>query len=189
MAAKIASLIPVERIERAIVVLRGEKVMLDVDLAALYGVETGQLNRAVARNSKRFPLDFMFQLSEEEVEILKCQFGISSSGWGGRRRSRPFAFTEQGVAMLSSVLRSSQAVEVNIEIMRAFVRLRHWAATNAELARRIDELEAKYDGQFTAIFDALRQLTTPPTNAPREMGYHTLISRPPKRATGSRRRI
>jgi hypothetical protein len=91
--------------------------------------------------------------------------------------------------MLSSVLRSPQAVEVNIEIMRAFVRLRHWAATNAELARRIDELEAKYDGQFTAIFDALRRLTTPPKGSPREMGYHTLVSRPPKKSTDSRRRI
>ena len=188
MTRKQTSLISTERIERAILVIRGQKVMLDSDLAALYGVETGHLNRAVARNAARFPSDFMFQLSEEEVEILKCQFGISSSGWGGRRRSLPYAFTEQGVAMLSSVLRSPQAVSVNIEIMRAFVRLRHWAATNAELARRIDELEKKYDGQFTVIFDALRKLTAPPGTNPREMGYHTLVRRPAEKAATSRRR-
>jgi hypothetical protein len=188
MAKSSSSLVPLARIERAILLIRDQKVMLDADLAALYGVETSHLNRAVARNAERFPPDFMFQLSKEEDEILKCQFGISSSGWGGRRRSLPFVFTEQGVAMLSSVLRSSRAVEVNIEIIRAFVRLRHWAATNAELTRRIDELEKKYDGQFKAIFDALRQLMTPPSDPPREMGYHTLVSRPAKQSTSSRRR-
>jgi hypothetical protein len=175
------SIIAPERIESAILVIREQRVMLDRDLAALYGVTTANLNKAVARNRERFPPDFMFQLTAEEVEILKCQTGISSSGWGGRRRSRPYAFTEQGVAMLSSVLRSARAVDVNIEIMRAFVRLRHWAASNAELARRIDELEEKYDGQFTAVFDALRKLMAPPLSRPREMGYHTLVRRAPKK--------
>lgn len=117
------SLIPAERIQRAIFLVRGEKVMVDSDLAALYGVQTGALNRAIKRNSGRFPADFMFQLTVEEAENLKCQFGIST-GWGGRRRSLPYAFTEQGVAMLSSVLHSERAVQVNVAIMRAFVQLR-----------------------------------------------------------------
>lgn len=153
-------LIPTERIERAILLLRGQKVMLDRDLAELYGVETGALNRAVSRNIDRFPEDFMFQLTPEEFEDLKCQFGIASR-WGGRR-TPPYAFTEQGVAMLSSVLRSPQAVEVNIAIMRAFVKLRELLASNTELSRRLDELEAKYDQQFKIVFDAIRQLMTPP---------------------------
>src|SRR5712671_5834711 len=123
------SLIPMERIERAILLIRGEKVMLDSDLAELYGVETGALNRAVKRNVNRFPLDFMFQLTPKEAENLKCQFGISSSSYGGRRRSFPYAFTEQGVAMLSSVLNSERAVAVNIGIMRAFVKLRQMLAS------------------------------------------------------------
>jgi hypothetical protein len=168
--------------------LRGEKVMLDRDLAKLYGVTTKNLNRAVARNRERFPPDFMFQLDEEEAKLLRSQIVTSKEGRGGRRY-RPYAFTEQGVAMLSSVLRSARAVDVNIEIMRAFVRLRHWAVSNAELGRRIDELEKKYDGQFTAIFDALRQLMAPPADdTPREMGYHTLVSRPGNKSATSRRR-
>src|SRR6185369_5985925 len=142
------NLIPLERIERAILLIRGQKVILDTDLAALYGVETGALNRAVKRNLSRFPSDFMLQLTLEEVKILKCQIGISSSGHGGRRRSLPYVFTEQGVAMLSSVLNSDRAVAVNIEIMRAFVRLRQMLATNAELARKLEALEKKYDTQF-----------------------------------------
>lgn len=128
----------------------------------------------------------MFQLTKEEMDVLRSQQLIASKR---NIRHLPFAFTEQGVAMLSSVLRSQRAVDVNIEIMRAFVRLRHWAASNAELARRIDELERKYDGQFTAIFDALRQLMAPPSdNAPREMGYHTLVRRPADKSASSRRR-
>jgi hypothetical protein len=167
------ALIPPERIEHAILLLRGQKVMIDADLAALYAVETGQLVRAVKRNIDRCPDDFAFQLSQKEFTNLKCQTGISSA-WGGRR-SRPWAFTEQGVAMLSSVLRSKRAVHVNIEIMRAFVRLRELMATHADLARRLDELEKKYDKQFVSVFDAIRQLMTPPKDEKREIGYHTLI--------------
>jgi hypothetical protein len=164
--------IPMERIERVILSIRGEKVMLDSDLAELYGVETGALNRAVRRNANRFPEDFMFQLTSKEAEILKCQIGISSSGHGGRRRSLPFAFTEQGVAMLSSVLHSDRAVRVNIEIMRAFVRLRQMLASNAELARKLVALEKKYDAQFKVVFDAIRRLMSPPESKRREIGFH-----------------
>jgi hypothetical protein len=167
------ALIPPDRIERAILLLRGQKVMIDADLAALYAVETKQLVRAVKRNIDRFPDDFAFQLSQKEFTDLKCQTGTSSS-WGGRR-SRPWAFTEHGVAMLSSVLRSKRAVQVNIEIMRAFVRIRELLATHADLARRLDELEKKYDKQFAVVFDAIRQLMAPPKEAKREIGYHTLI--------------
>ena len=146
--------------------------MLDSDLAEMYGVETKESLRAVRRNIGRFPEDFAYQLTQQEFTILRRQFGTSSS-WGGRR-SRPWAFTEQGVAMLSSVLRSPRAVEVNVEIMRAFVRMRRWAIGYAELARRIDELEAKYDGQFALVFDALRKLMEPPAGPAREMGFHTI---------------
>ena len=171
-SAKSGTLIPSERIERAILLVRNQKVMLDADLAALYGVETKVLVRAVKRNSERFPTDFMFQLSSEEFDDLRCRFGTSSS-WGGRRYA-PYAFTEQGVAMLSGVLRSPRAVAVNIEIMRTFVRLREILATHGELARRLDELEKKYDRQFAVVFDAIRQLTASRTRACGEMGYHTL---------------
>ena len=176
MAKKTSSLIPVERIQRAILLIRGQKVLLDADLAELYGVETKALVRAVKRNSERFPADFMFQLSAEEFEDLRCQFGTSSS-WGGRRYA-PYVFTEQGVAMLSSVLRSPRAAAVNIEIMRAFVRLREILGSHADLARRLDELERQFhehDEQFAVVFDALRQLMEPPQTEPPEVGYHTLI--------------
>ena len=153
------AMIPMERITRAILLIRGQKVMLDTDLAELYNVDTGALNRAVKRNSGRFPDDFMFQLSLEEAERLRCQFGISSRGG---RRYRPYAFTEQGVAMLSSVLRSERAVRVNIEIMRAFVQLRQMLSSHADLARKLAEVEKKYDAQFKVVFDAIRELTTPP---------------------------
>ena len=132
------SIIPVERIENHILLIRGHKVLLDSDLAELYGVETGALTRAVRRNIDRFPDDFMFQLTNDEFEDLKSQSGISS--WGGRRYA-PYAFTEQGVAMLSSVLHSPRAVQVNIEIMRTFVRLRQMLASNTELARKLHNLE------------------------------------------------
>jgi hypothetical protein len=164
--------IPIERIARAILVIRREKVMLDSDLAALYGVTTGNLNKAVKRNAERFPIDFMFQLDAEEVANLKFQFGISS--WGGRRR-RPYAFTEQGVAMLSSVLNSERAVKVNIAIMRAFVQLRETLDTNRELARKFSELEkrvGKHDDEIAAILEAIRQLMAPPEKARREIGFH-----------------
>src|SRR5438132_10623982 len=166
--AESESLIPAERIERSILLIRGQKVMLDRDLADLYGVETKTLNRAVRRNLDRFPSDFMFQLTLKELTDLRCQIGTSS--WGGRRYL-PRAFTEQGVAMLSSVLNSKRAVRVNIEIMRAFVRLRQMLATHAELARKIEALEKKYDAQFKVVFDAIRQLMEPAPTKRREIGF------------------
>jgi hypothetical protein len=170
------SVVPVERIEQHILLIRGEKVMLDSDLAVLYGVTTGALNRAVDRNKDRFPADFMFELSAQEYENLKSRFGISSSHGG--RRSRPHAFTEQGVAMLSSVLKSKRAVQVNVEIMRTFVRLRQMLATHADLARKLVELEKKYDHNFKVVFDALRELMMPPPDKKRRpIGYHGESSR------------
>jgi len=164
------AVVPVERIERSILFIRSQKVMLDKDLAELYGVTTGNLNRAVTRNLERFPDDFMFQLSKDESDDLIFHFGTSS--WGGTRK-RPRAFTEQGVAMLSSVLRSRRAVQVNVEIMRAFVRLRQMLASHEELARKLDALERKYDTQFKAVFDAIRNLMTPPTPSRRRLGFET----------------
>jgi phage regulator Rha-like protein len=157
-----------EVIEKKIVLLRGQKVILDSQIAELYGVETKVLKRAVRRNKDRFPADFMMQLTGEEAEILRCQFGTSS--WGGRRYL-PYAFTEQGVAMLSSVLQSKRAIQVNIEIMRAFVRLREILATHKDLARKLEELEQKYDKQFRVVFEAIRELMTPPSPAKRRIGF------------------
>ena len=168
-------IIPIERIARLIFVFREQKVMLDSDLAILYGVSTGHLNRAVKRNSDRFPPDFMFQLSLEEVDFLKCQLGISKPSRGGRRRSRPFVFTEQGVAMLSSVLQSERAVKINIAIMRAFMKLREALETNRELARKFSELEqhvGKHDEEIAAILEAMRQLMAAPEKTRREIGFH-----------------
>jgi len=146
--------------------------MLDSDLAELYGVETSNLNKAVKRNIDRFPTDFMFQLSKQEAERLRFQDGTSNTGRGGRRY-RPYVFTEQGVAMLSSVLRSKQAVQVNIAIMRTFVRLREMLASHKKLARKLEELERKYDAQFKVVFDAIRQLMVPSTPAQkRRIGFH-----------------
>jgi hypothetical protein len=139
--------------------------MLDKDLAALYGVSTGNLNRAVQRNRDRFPEDFMFRLTADEFDGLSFHFGISNSRGG--RRYRPYAFTEQGVAMLSSILRSKRAALVNIEIMRAFVRMRQLLASNAELARKLEALKKKYDAQFKSVFDAIRALMAPPPEPPR----------------------
>jgi hypothetical protein len=152
--------IPVERIEKAILLVRGQKVMLDRDLAELYGVTTGNLNKAVRRNLDRFPPDFMLQLKKEEYESLRFQFGILKKGQ--HSKYLPYAFTEQGVAMLSSVLRSKRAVHVNIEIMRAFVRLRQILGAHKELERKLEEMEMKYDEQFRVVFEAIRQLMTPP---------------------------
>lgn len=163
------TLIPVERIEQKIFRIREHNVMLDADLAALYEVETGALNRAVQRNLDRFPEDFMLQLTAVEFANLRCQFGASSS-WGGRRYS-PYAFTEQGVAMLSSVLNSPRAVQVNIQIMRTFVNLRRILASNADLARKLAALEKKYDSQFKAVFDAIRQLMAPQQPPKRKIGF------------------
>jgi hypothetical protein len=162
----------VAQIESKMFLIRSQKVMLDEDLAALYQVETKALNRAVKRNLERFPADFMFQLSAEEFETLRFQSGTSNlrsqidtsnekpSGRGGRRYA-PYAFTEQGVAMLSSVLNSERAIQVNIEIMRAFVRLRQMLSTNAELSRKLTALEKKYDIRFKAVFEAIHDLMTP----------------------------
>jgi len=151
--------IPAERIEGAILLIRGEKVLLDKDLARLYGVSTSVLNKAVTRNVDRFPPDFMFRLTRREFSELKFHFGTSSRGG---TRKLPRAFTEQGVAMLSGVLKSKRAVRVNVEIMRAFVKLRRMLASNDELARKLEELEKKYDEQFGVVFEAIRQLMRPP---------------------------
>ena len=167
------ALIPAERIERSIVLIRGQKVLLDRDLAELYGVETKVLVQAVKRNSARFPADFMFQLTEEELEDWRSHFVTSNPGAKMGLRRPPYAFTEQGVAMLSSVLRSDRAVSVNIEIMRAFVRLREILSSHTDLARRLDELEKKYDTQFRAVFDAIRQLMIPPKTPNKgRIGFH-----------------
>ena len=172
------SLIPAERVERRILPIRGQKVMLDADLATLYGVNTKVLNQAVKRNSERFPRDFMFRLTRKEADCLR-DYGdsaalrsqiVTSNGRGGRRYL-PLAFTEQGVAMLSSVLRSPRAVQVNIAIMRAFVKLREILATHRELARRLEELESRYDEQFKVVFDAIRALMSPPAKPRRRIGF------------------
>jgi len=165
-------------IESRILVLRGQRVMLDTDLAKLYGVEVKVLNQAVKRNAERFPGDFMFQLSSQEIESLRSQFvtlktgGRINSQRGRHAKYPPHAFTEQGVAMLSSVLKSKAAVSVNVEIMRAFVRLRDMIGHDRELARRLDLLESKYDRQFKVVFDAIRELMAPARSAPgRRIGF------------------
>jgi len=166
------SLIPHERIEHAILLIRGHKVMLDADLATLYEVPTRRLNEAVKRNLKRFPPDFMFQLSKEEAERLRSQFA-TSKGRGGRRYL-PYVFTEFGVAMLSSVLNSDRAILVNIEIMRVFGRLRQLLASHADLLRRLDDMEKKYDDHFRVVFEAIRGLMTPPPEPPKPpIGFNT----------------
>jgi hypothetical protein len=159
--------IPVERLEKAIFLIRGEKVMLDRDLAELYGVETRMLNQAVRRNLERFPPDFMFELTRDEITGIS-QFVTSS---GLKFSKRVTVFTEQGVAMLSSVLRSKRAIAVNVEIMRTFVRLRQLLASNVDLARRLDELEDKYDRQFKVVFDAIRLLMNPKPRKQKEIGF------------------
>ena len=146
--------------------------MLDSDLAQLYGVTVGRLNEAVKRNENRFPSDFTFQLTKAEFEHLKSQIAISSSKWGGRRHA-PYVFTEQGVAMLSSVLRSKRAIEVNIAIMRTFVRLREMISSNKALARRLSDMEKKYDGQFRVVFEAIRELMAEPMPKSRRIGFKT----------------
>lgn len=197
MSTRNTALIPAERIERRILLLRGQKVMLDFQLAELYEVETRALNQAVQRNLERFPDDFMFQLSPEEVDvvsrsqivILNEQEPKNRQQKGRKPRSQtvilkrgtnvkylPYAFTEQGVAMLSSVLRSPRAVQVNIAIMRTFVQLRQMLASNAGLAKKLEALEAKYDEQFKVVFDAIRELMDKPSPlAGGEMGFHTLM--------------
>jgi len=165
------SLVPVENIENRILFLHGHKVLLSTDLAELYEVKPKVLIQSVKRNIERFPHDFMFQLTNQEVSNLKSQFVTSS--WGGVRRANPYAFTEQGVAMLSSVLKSKRAVQVNIEIMRAFVNLRRFLSAHVELAKKLDALEKKYDAQFKIVFEAIRELMKPPEPKNRKIGFLT----------------
>jgi len=162
--------IPRERIEQKIHFLRDQKVILSNDLAVLYAVPVKALVQAVKRNRTRFPEDFLFQLDSEEVKSLKSQSVTSS--WGGARRACPYAFTEQGVAMLSSVLRSDRAVQVNIAIMRAFVQLRSMLATHEELRRKIEEMERKYDARFQAVFATIKQMLETPNPMRRAIGFH-----------------
>ena len=165
------NLVSVEVVERRILLIRGHKVMLDSHLAELYEVPTFRLNEAVKRNRRRFPDDFMFQLGKEEAECLTSQFAMSKPGRGGRR-TLPYVFTEQGVAMLSTVLNSERAISVNIAIMRAFVRLRQILATHKELAERLTAIEKNYDQRFKVVFDILKQLMEPPLEPPkRPIGF------------------
>ncbi len=175
---KDVTLVPPERIERSILLIHGHKVMLDRDLAYLYGVSTKVLNQAVKRHKDRFPEDFMFQLTMEEARIwwtevrdggLRSQFVTLKRGQ--HIKYRPYAFTEHGILMLSSVLNSERAVQVNIEIMRAFVRLRRMLASHSDLARKLEALEKKYDAQFKVVFDAIRQLMAPPESKKRPIGF------------------
>ncbi len=161
-------LIPQDIIEQKIILIRGQKVMLDRDLAVLYEVETKILNKAVRRHIERFPSDFMFQLTKEEFDNLKFQFGTSS--WGGTRKL-PLVFTENGVAMLSTVLNSKRAIQVNIQIMRTFTKIRNMLASNAQLARKLKALESKYDKQFAVVFKAIRALMDPPGKKMKEIGF------------------
>jgi phage regulator Rha-like protein len=168
------ALVPVERIERLIYLIRGQKVMLDSDLAELYGVETKVLNRAVGRNVDRFPADFVFQLTLQEVANLRCQFGTSSSGYGGRRY-HPYVFTEHGAIMAAMVLNSPRAVEMSVQVVRAFVRLREMLVSNRELAQKLAELERKLEGHDAAIrnlFEAIRQLLNSPEPTRKQIGFH-----------------
>ncbi|MBM4146825.1 MAG: ORF6N domain-containing protein [Nitrospira sp.] len=166
-------IVPIEEIEKKIYLIRSHKGMLDADLADLYGVATKVLLQAVKRNLKRFPSDFMFQLNYQEVAALRSQFVTSKTGRGGRRY-QPYVFTEQGVAMLSSVLNSERAIEVNIAIMRAFVKLREMLSSNKELALKLAQLERKiekHDDEIKLIFDAIRQLMTPPEPKRKKIGF------------------
>jgi len=167
-------IVPEEVIERKILLLRGQKVMLDEDLATLYGVEVRVLNQAVKRNTMRFPADFMFQLNQEEYAectALRSQFVILETGRGRHRKYMPYAFTEQGVAMLSSVLNSDRAIDVNIQIMRAFVKLREMIASHKDLAAKLEALEQKNDFQFKVVFDAIRELMVPAEPKRRKIGF------------------
>jgi ORF6N domain len=178
-----------QAVEARIVNVRGHRVMIDADLAVLYGVPTKALVQAVKRNLARFPADFMFHLTEQELRSLRSQIvtlndtGGETGGRGRHAKYLPYAFTEQGVAMLSSVLRSERAVQVNVEIIRAFVRLRDLIGHNRDLARRLDSLESKYDRQFKIVFDAIRELMTPPPPAPkRRIGFVSTDEDPVRKA-------
>jgi hypothetical protein len=165
--------ISIERIEQTILLIRRHRVMLDTDLAKLYGVPAKVLNQAVRRNASRFPADFMFQLTGEEATALRSQFVTLKTGRGQHRKYRPYAFTEQGVAMLSSVLHSERAIQVNIAIMRAFVQLREMIGSNKGLARRLNELEMKYNSQFRVVFEAIRELMAEPEPKVNRIGFKT----------------
>ena len=154
-------LVPLERIERTILLIRGEKVILDADLASLYGVTTKRFNEQIRRNEGRFPSDFMFQLTAEEFTILRSQFATSSSRWGGRRYP-PYAFTEHGAIMAANVLSSERAVATSVMVVRTFVRLRQILSSHVELARKLKEMEKRYDSHFKEVFDAIRALMAPP---------------------------
>jgi hypothetical protein len=164
------ALVPVERIVKRIYLIRGKKVMMDRDLAGLYRVDTAQLKRAVKRNIERFPPDFMFELTKPELEDWRCQFGTSNGDRMGLRYV-PMVFTEQGVAMLSSVLRSSRAISVNIQIMRAFTQLREMLSTHDDLRKKIEEMESKYDRQFKVVFEAIRRLLDSEEKPRRRIGF------------------
>ena len=168
------ALVPVERIERLIYLVRGQKVMLDSDLAEIYGIPTHRLNEQVRRNLSRFPEDFAFQLTRQEFATLISQIAISKKGRGGRR-TLPWVFTEHGAIMLASVLNSPVAVQASVRVVRAFVRLREMLASNRELAQKLAELERKFEGHDNAIrnlFEAIRQLLTTPKPRPRKIGFH-----------------
>jgi len=167
---KLALRVDPKAIQRVVLRIRGQNVLLDSDLSVLYGVTVKSLNQAVKRNRLRFPADFMFQLDAAETAPLRSQIVTAKQGRGGRR-TLPYAFTEQGVAMLSSVLRSSRAIEVNVEIMRTFVRLRRMLAVHDDVARKLDALERKYDGQFRVVFEAIRELMAPSPRARRAIGF------------------
>ena len=170
MSENNTSIVPIERIYRSILLIRGHKIILDKDLAELYGVETKALTRAVRRNNERFPGDFMFRLTMQEFENLRRHFGASS--WGGRRY-HPYAFTEQGVAMLSSVLRSKRAIAVNIAIIRTFVKLREILTTNEALRRKIESMEGKYEEQFKLIFKVLSEMVMADSKPKSQIGFLT----------------
>lgn len=159
------------QVEKLIYFIRNQKVMLSHHLADLYEVEPKVLIQAVKRNRERFPSDFIFQLKNQELAILKSQ--IVTSRWGGIRRANPYAFTEQGVAMLSSVLHSRRAIQVNIEIMRTFARLRELLLSNKDLSLKLSQLEKKYDSQFKVVFDAIRQLMTPSDSTNKKIGFNS----------------
>ncbi len=168
------SIVTQERIEKKIYLIRNQKVMIDQDLAELYNVSTGRLNEQVKRNLDRFPKDFMFQLSKAEYNTIRSQIAILNTGRGGHRKYLPYAFTEQGVAMLSSVLKSKRAVQVNIQIMRAFVKLREILSTHKELAQKLKKLELKidsHDQRIQTIFEVINQLLTPPEKPKRKIGF------------------
>lgn len=170
------SFIPTEEIQKSILLIRGQKVLLDSDVAKIYGVPTKRLNEQVRRNLGRSPDDFMFQITEIEKEILRSQFATSSAAWGGRR-SLPYVFTEYGAVMLASVINSPIAINASIQVVRAFIQLRQVLSSHHELSKRLDDLEKKYDHQFSAVFDAIRSLMKPPEVGLREIGIHTKLNK------------